>query len=354
MNRPRSTVTIVDVARAAGVSTATAARALGEYGSVRPSTRAKVQQAAEELGYLANGLARSMITGRTRTIGAVIADIENPFFSKVIRGIADVARREQLEVILANSDEDLSLEQRAVQLLLDKRVDGLIIAPSSAHDAAHLHRAVDAGAPVVLVDRLADGGRFDSVTLQNEDAAARAVELLADAGHIRIGYISGAARERTGTVTDIDDISSGSERIAGYRGGLERAGIPWNDAYVRIGGPSRASAHDQTTALLNERARPTAIITADSVIALGALDAIAAARLRIPDDISVVTFDDPDWATVVSPPLTVVAQPAYDLGSRAALLLIDRIDGGTESAHAERLPSEIIRRGSVGPPPSRS
>src|SRR3954469_18091788 len=161
--RRRNGATIPDVARAAGVSRATTARALGGYGSVSAETLDRVRTAAEQLGYRPNELARSMITGKTFTIGVVVADIENPFFARVTRGISDAARSAGFEVILINTDENLASERTALKVLLDKRVDGVVVAPASSKDGEHLRAAQDCGAPITLIDRRVAGLEADAV-----------------------------------------------------------------------------------------------------------------------------------------------------------------------------------------------
>src|SRR4051812_15382326 len=167
MTKRRNGPTIPDVAREAGVSPATAARALGAYGSVRPETRARVSAAAERLGYRPNELARSMITGKTNTIGAVVADIENPFFARTTRGITDAARAAGFEVILVNTDEDVNSERSALKVLLDKQVDGVVVAPASSQETGHLREAQECGAEIVLIDRRVAGLQADAVLIDN-------------------------------------------------------------------------------------------------------------------------------------------------------------------------------------------
>ena len=341
-----SPVTVVDVARAAGVSTATAARALGDYGTVRESTREKVRRAAAELGYRANDIARSMITGRTGTIGVVLADIDNPFFAKLTRGIADRAKQSGYEIVLANSDEELESERAAVQLLTRKRVDGLIVAPASRDDADHLRDAIASGIQLVLADRQVDDLPVDTVTLRNAAGARDAVSRLIDLGHRRIGYVSGALRSAD------QRISSGQQRIQGYRRALKDAGVPLRADLIRIGGPKREDAARETAALLALADRPTAIVAADSLISLGVLEELKRQHVAQPQDMSVVGFDDADWATVVTPSLSVIAQPAYDLGTRAAEMLIERINGSTSASRIERLRSEFIERASISRAPT--
>ncbi|MBB2910356.1 LacI family transcriptional regulator [Streptosporangium becharense] len=351
-NRPATSVTIADVARAAGVSTATAARALGGYGTVRRDTLERVTAAASELGYRPNALARSMITGRTQTIGVIVADIENPFFARVTRAITDVARASGFEVVLANSDEDLEAERAAVKLFLDKRVDGLIVAAASNDDGAHLAEARATGAHVVLVDRRVRGTDFDTVLVHNRAAARDAVRHLVAAGHRRIGYVSGAMavrREGGATAGRPRAISTGGDRLTGYRQALKEAGLAGDLAgdYVRVGGPRRQDAFVQTMSLLELGTPPTAILATDSVIALGVIQAVRAAGRRIPDDVSLISFDDTEWAEVLNPPLTVIAQPVYELGARATTLLINRLQGDTAEPRHVRLTSTLVERGSV-------
>ena len=191
MARKRTeTVTIADVARVAQVSTATAGRVLGGYGYSSEAIREKVQRAAEELGYRANHLARSLITGRSRTIGVVAGDVQSPFYASILRGIADVARAHRFGLIVTNSDERLDRELEAVQLLLEKQADGLIVAPIDLAGSQHLRKAVAGGTPIVQIDRIVKGLEADSVTVDNRGAAREAVAHLIAEGHRRIGMIS--------------------------------------------------------------------------------------------------------------------------------------------------------------------
>lgn len=345
----KAAVTIHDVARAAGVSTATAARALGGYGHVSARSKESVQQAAEELGYRPNELARSMITGRTNSLGLVVADIENPFFAAITRAVSDAARARGYEVLLANSDESVDSEQRATHLFLDKRVDGLIVAPASTTEVAHLRAARTSGVPLVTIDRRVTGLAVDSVTVHNRIAARSAVNRFIDEGHTRIGYLRGtgateaAAQER--------QISTGDERFLGYREALRAAGLD-DSGYVRTGGLGRADAAKEALALFDLAEPPTAILTPDSVLALGVLQAARQRGIAIPDQLSVVSFDDTEWAEVVTPPLSVISQPVHEMGQRAVDLLLDRIDGATGRDRHVRLRARLIDRESVGPAPT--
>lgn len=350
--------TLPDVARAAGVSTATAARALGGYGSVRADTRQKVQAAAAELGYRANSLARSLITGSTDTIGVVLADIENTFFARALRGIADTAHAEGLEVVLVNSDEDLDNERNAVRVLTEKRVDGLVVCPAEARDVSHLRAVVDAGIPLVLLDRRVPRLAADVVGIDNRAAARQATEHLLAAGHTRVGLLTGgdpalgAALQAPG-LAGVERLAATTvgTRAAGYRDALLAAGLSVDPALLSAEGFHRADAAAATRRLLQLPDPPTALLTLDSLLSLGALQAVREFGLSCPDDVSIVGFDDAEWALVTSPPLTVVAQPVYDIGAESCRLLLRRMRGSTGRPIRKALPTELIVRGSVGPPP---
>jgi LacI family transcriptional regulator len=183
-------ITIIEVARRAGVSTATAGRVLGGYGYASDENKEKVRAVAEELGYRPNLLARGLITGKTQTIGVVAGDIESPFYASILRGIADVARSKGFGVIVTDSDEVFQRERDAVQLLMEKQVDGIIVAPCDLESSRHLQDALAAHCPVVQIDRFVKGLKADSVTLDNRGAAKEAVQILLRAGHRRIGIVA--------------------------------------------------------------------------------------------------------------------------------------------------------------------
>lgn len=356
----RGAPTIPDVARAAGVSTATAARALGNYGTVGASTREKVLAAAQELGYRVNGLARSMITGSTNTIGVVLSDIENPFFSRALRGIADTAHAAGFEVILANTDENPQLEANAVRVLGEKRVDGLVVCPALATDVSHLEQAVRTGLPVVLLDRKLTGVAADMVGISNRAATREATEHLLRLGHRRIALLTGGDPDRHDTVArpglrGVERLSGTTigERAAGYRDALLAAGVAPDLDLLSVEGFRRADAVAATRRLLALSDPPTAFLGLDSLMAIGALQAFQELGVRCPADVSLIGFDDADWTEVVSPPLTVVAQPVYEIGVRACQLLLQRIRGDESKPSTARLSARLVERGSTAKAPSR-
>lgn len=353
-----SMVTIPDVARQSGVSTATAARALGGYGSVSPATHRRVVAAASALGYRPNSVARSMITGTTHTLGVVLADIENPFFYRALRGITDTARSRGYDVVLANTDEDAQIERKALTTLAERRVDGLIICPANGEDRSHLSDVIDSGLPVVLLDRQVAGLDVDMVGLDNRQAAAEATRLLIEHGHSRIAIVTGGppsilSKLRRPGMRGVQNISVTTlgARAAGYRDAIISAGIEMRPEYLSASGFHRDDAAAATRAFMELSRPPTAVLAFDSILTLGVLLALGETHLRCPDDVSVLGFDDAEWAEVVSPPLSVVRQPVYEIGAKACELLLDRVKGRGRRPSQHRLRGHLIARGSVASPP---
>jgi LacI family transcriptional regulator len=351
--------TVTDVAREAGVSVATAGRALGGYGRVGEEMRATVQEVADRLGYSPNVVARSMRSGNTHSIGFVGADISNPFFATAMRGICDVAREEGYEAILMNSDDRLETERNAVRVLLDKQIEGIVVAPTSVTDVEHLKRAQDQGVPVVLLDRHIPMLDTDSVGIDNEAAAREAVEHLLQLGHRRIGLLASIDPQESPELVSppgsraliVHGVARPSiDRIRGYISALGGYRIPPRRRDLRyspIG--DLAEAHRQAYALLGQRQRPTAVFAADNVTTQGLFTAARARGLSIPDDLSIVGFDDLDWTTLVEPALTIVAQYPLAAGRQAAERLFLRIKGDTDPAEQIVLETQLIVRGSTGP-----
>lgn len=348
----RRPVTLADVARQAEVSKATAARVLGGYGVVSESAHADVMKAALALDYRPNELARSMTTGRSGLIGVVVGDIENPFFSFAVRGISDAARAAGFNVILANSGEEIEAEKAAVQVLIGKRVDGLIVTSADCRDIDHLRDVHLSGRPLALLDRALPELDVDAVTVDDRDAAMRATRLLVDVGHRRIAYVTAADDSEIRGADGLPEISTSTvrDRINGFMAICREAGIPQPERSVLFGAKKVATRAIVTKALTASE-RPTAILASDSIIALETYKAIREAGLMIPEDISLITFHDADWTSVTSPPITAVDQPVYSLGKSVADLLIRRLTG--ENAPAERIviAASLIERCSVGPPP---
>jgi LacI family transcriptional regulator len=356
---PPGRPTLGDIAAEAGVARATAARALGGYGPVKESTRDRVWAAARKLGYTPNLVARSMVTGRTNTLGFVSADLENPFFAGTMRGILDVARAAGYEVVIANSQENPELERRTVRVLQEHRVDGLLVAPTQYQDNAHLNAVLAEGTPLVLLDRSVRGVPADAVLVDNVRAARAGVERLIELGHRRIGLVtSELPRERP--VARVEEValdpthaSTSAARSVGYLAALRNAGVPVDPSLIGIAAAyTREDARAAVAELLARPDRPTALLTVDNIFSLGAFEAIQASGLDFPGQISLLGFDDLEWTTIVRPRLSVIAQPAYDIGAAAARRLLARLSGEETAPQVLFLETTLIERGSTAPAPA--
>jgi LacI family transcriptional regulator len=349
--------TVGDVARRAGVSVATAGRALGGYGYVGEQTLERVQAAAKELGYSPNVVARSMRSGSTRTIGFVGSDIADPYFAEAMRGICDVAHLEGYEAILTNSDERLDLEQRAVRTLLDKQVEGLVVAPSSVTNCDHLRDAGDQRVPVVLLDRDLPQLDFDSVVVDNEAAAHAAVTHLLNLGHQRIGLLASVSSSEQPEIRTSGDGSwvvygadrPSVERIRGYLRALADRGAPVSAQAITLIAADRAADADAAArALLSSTWQPTAVFATDNESTRHIFLAVKAEGVKVPDHVSLVGFDDTDWTVMVDPPLTVVAQSPRAMGRVAGERLFARIKGDSQPKRRIVQPTRLIIRASTG------
>ncbi|MGC3952813.1 MAG: LacI family DNA-binding transcriptional regulator [Propionicimonas sp.] len=334
---------IFDVARRAGVSRATAARALGGYGSVSDEARTKVELAAQQLGYSVNTVARSMVTGQTMTLGALIADVSNPFFARVIRGFTDGVRKDGYNVLLVNTDESIDAEIHGLKVLMEKRVDGILLAPASIDSYDHLAAALNQGHAIVQLDRFVPELDADAVVVDNYDATYRAVQHVIEAGHTRI---AAPVFRTTSDQGQANLISTMEERHRAYRDALAAAGLAAGPGYC----PSVRGRQEVATAvreLLADPDRPTALFGLDDSFTMGIVDAAYASGLAIPQQVSIFGFDDTEWTTVVRPPLSVIAQPAYELGSCAAQLLLRRMRTPDAPRQTRVLPTTWIERDSV-------
>jgi LacI family transcriptional regulator len=337
-------VTVTDVARAAGVARATAARVLGGYGSVHAGLQERVREAAAALGYQPNTLARSMATGVTHTIGVVVADI---------------ARAAGYDTIVVNTDESAVREQDAVRVLLGKQIDGLVVASAvgAADDPAHLRAAVERGVPVVAVDRELPALDVDAVVIDNHDIAAAAVRHLTAAGHRRVALAWGPAlphRPRSlRTLLDASgrDLPTSGARLRGWADALTEAGHEPDPALVMTGSQTIEGVRRFVTRQLQADDPATAVFATETDAVLGTLAAARDLGLRIPEDLSVVGFDDSPWATVTVPALTMVEQPVRQLGQTAAARLVQRIEGrGAGAARTRALRGRLVERDSVAAP----
>jgi LacI family transcriptional regulator len=346
----RRDVTVADVAKAAQVSKAQAARALGNYGAVSDDVRERVLAAAEELDYRPNELARSMNTGKSNTIGVVVGDIENPHFGLATRGISDTAKKSGFNVILINTDENTAAEVDAVRVLLDKRVDGLIVAPASSVETQHLQRVHDSGRPLVLLDRRAEGLAIETIAADMAGISYESTLYLIEAGHRRIAFISTLKTDAPYHDGMQFDSSQIADRLDGMRRAFLETGLDFPEDLVRLNAGDAESTKSITREVLLMPDPATAVVASDGLIALSVLGAIQELGLSIPADVSFLMYDDPAWTCLTTPPLTVIAQPVYDMGVAAANALIRQIEGWKQPAPAPSLTATLVRRGSVGTP----
>jgi len=331
-----------DIARVAGVSTSTVSHVLNGTRLVSPELRDRVLAVIKSLQYEPNAVARSLRVKRSNSIGLVISDIGNPFFTSVVRGAEDVAQARGYALILCNSDEDPAKEAAYLRLLTARRVDGLILAPAGVrHD--YLVRLTQTGFPLVFIDREISDMPMAAVVLDNIRGAREAADHLIHLGHRRIGMITGRPA-----------ISSTVERIAGYRAALESAGIPVDERLIVSGGSRTDEACLAAARLVNGNPSPTALLVGNNLMTIGAIEGIQGLGLTIPADVSVVGIDDFSWADVFHPRLTAFAQPTYELGRVAADLVLSRIAGdpGSETKRVV-LPGHLVVRDSSAPPAAR-
>jgi LacI family transcriptional regulator len=323
--------TISDVAARAGVSTATVSRALNGKSTVDPALAAKVRAAAVELGYHPNGLARNLRRQETAVLALIISDVENPFFTAIARGVEDIAQTAGYSVVLCNSDENAEKERRYIDVALQERVAGVVLSPTGTSTNVDILR--DRGTPVVAVDRPLVEVPGDQVLVDTRRAAREATEHLLEAGYRRVGCLTGPSGVRTA-----------DDRLAGYRDALRATG-PVAEL-VRRAEFRSAPARKAACELLDEAEPPDALLVANSTMAIGVLEELAARGLRPGRDIGVVAFDDAPWTRLVDPPLTVVTQPAYEIGTLAAKLLLARIGGSADSPSSTMLEARLIPRAS--------
>jgi len=324
-------VTIADVAREAGVSSQTVSRVINNKGELKPETRRSVIEVIERLGYRPSSIARSLATNRTFTLGLLVPDIDNPFWPGIARGIEEVAWERGYHVFLCNTTEDPRREEAVLQLLEDKRVDGVIVAGSRLPDE-RLLPLIERHSAAVLVNRTLPGGHAGSVRVDVTHGANLVVSHLIARGHRRIGLLAGPATSQN---------SQG--HINGYTAALQAAGLAVDPALICLGAPYLEDGRLAATGLLRERPDIDALYCYNDLIAIGAMHACAELGLRIPDDIAVAGNDDILLAGLVTPALTTLRVSKYDVGATAARMLFERINGQGEHSDITIKPELVIR-----------
>jgi LacI family transcriptional regulator len=327
--------TIREVAESAGVSYATVSHVINNTRLVSPETRERVLAAMDALNYRPNALARSLRQGKTNTIGLVLPDSANPFFAEISRSIEDEAFKKGYSVFLCNTELDTQRELFYVDVLSKKQVDGIIFV-AAGDTADSLDYLIQRRMPLVMIDREVPNVEADAVLTDNQLGGYLATHHLLDLGHRRIACIAGPS-----------SITPSAERIIGYRKALEEAGVSYDEKLILRGDYHAQSGMDITHIILGMDPRPTAIFALNDLMALGALRAAAEAGYSVPNDLSVVGYDDLEISHFTNPPLTTIAQPKKEVGTRAVNLLVERMSKKSQPPVRLVLPPELIVRRST-------
>ena len=334
--KPGRAASISDVARESGVSIFTVSAVVNNKSHVGKDLRERVENAIRKLNYRPNLIARSLIKQKTQTIGMIVPDIANPFFPMVVRGAEDAAQKHGYNLLLCNSDDSLAKEETAIELLLSKRVDGILLTKAAGEFSPALHKTIqEVNIPFVLVMRTYPTLTKDAVITDDYQGAYEAVCHLARSGRTRIGLISGPLR-----------ISNAKERWRGFRDALDEKKLPYEPDLVVEGDYRIESGFRAGHALLSHR--PDGIYVANHLMTIGLLQAVEEMGLKCPEDFGLVSFDDYPWLGVFRPRLTTVELPKHQLGSEAAELLIQRIGGNHGKPVLKKLLPELRIRESCG------
>jgi LacI family transcriptional regulator len=330
-------VTMKDVAAKAGVSTATISRVLSGKGGVTPDLEQRVRQAIQELGYYPHATARRLRKRDTRIVGVLVPDIQIPFFASIVVGIESILSEAGYLILLGNTLDELPNERKNINTFLAEYVSGVIFAPADASDTTHYEKLQRVGVPLVAIDRHPGKLEVDTVQIANVTAATRAVTHLIEEGYRRIALISGP-----------ESISTAVDRQIGYKKALIAAGIPYDPTLVQDGNYRTEGGYVAMRNLMEAAQPPTAVLSANNVMTLGALQYIHEKGIDIPNDLALISFDDIAWAPSLRPPLTVVAQPVYEIGKVSARLLLERIEDPQASIKHVTLETRLITRSSCG------
>lgn len=340
MRKRRQRPTIYDVARLAGVSTATVSRALNGTGQIAPSTRQAIDDAIEQLGFRPNTIARSLVTKSTQTIAFLLPDITNPFYAELVKGIQELALARDHTMLLCTTGGDPDREETYLDLLRAKQVDGALV-DGLGLPPERIARFVEDGFPIVCLDRDVESTAIPLVQVDNRMGARLATQHLIDLGHRRIAHVAGAGVLRISR-----------ERVEGYRDALEAAGIEVDPDLVAAGDFTEEGGYRATQSMLGRRF--TAVFAANDLSAIGVVNALAEYGEAVPHDVSVVGFDDLRLARYMTPPLTTVHQPAREIAEQATTLLLDLAAGRqVDRLHHLLEPQLVIRESSAPAPPSR-
>jgi LacI family transcriptional regulator len=330
---------IRDIARAAKVSSTTVSRVLNDSGYVKEETKSAVLKAIKELNYTPSAVARSLSKNETNTIGVIVPDIENPFFGEVIKGISSLADEKNLNIILCDTNENVSKEIKSLNMLKEQRILGIIVTPTNdTNEASNEHLSVleNMGIPIVLVDRDVKHSNFDGVFIDNIRAAYEATSVLIKEGHRKIAIITGPNSSKPGR-----------DRLTGYKKALRMNDIKLNERYLFYGDFKLDSGYKCTQEILKMEDRPTAILVCNNMMNLGSIKAIYENKLSIPKDMAIIGFDEVQMLDVVGLNISVVSRPTTEMGKTAMELLLKKLDKkeGTSTVRITLL-SKLLLKGS--------
>jgi LacI family transcriptional regulator len=328
---------IRDVAKRAGVSTATVNRVLHGGARVSDELRNRVLAAVRELHYVPNSAARALTSGRSRLLGLLVPDIANPFFAELAQGVEDRAADSGYHCLIASSHLSVEREQQFISAFRDRTLAGVALTPSG-NTTRHIRDLIDVGKPLIFVDRRPIGLRAPTVHTDNYEATVQAVRYLIELGHQRIAMLAGPPTFETA-----------SQRLAGFTDAIKDAGLDLRDDWIRQGHLEQRGGYRAMKEILALPERPTAVFSFNNLLTVGAMQALREHGLRLPHDMSLLSFDDMSLFPYTDPPITAIAQPAYEMGRAAADLLVREV---TEPGAGRDIvfSAEFHRRGSCAPP----
>lgn len=334
-------VTITDIAKKAGVSSATVSRTLNNSGYVKEETRKRVLKAMKELDYAPSAVARSLSKNQTNIIGMVVPDINNPFFCEVFKGVSKIADKHNLNIILCDTDEDaLNKEIKYLRMLKEQRIRGLIITPTSEEkefNSEYLGLLESLGIPIVLVDRDVKYSNFDGVFLDNIKGAFEGTEALIKEGHKKIAIIAGPTTSKPGR-----------DRLRGYKKALQMNNIPVDKKYIFYGDFKLESGYNLTRKILRMKDRPTALFTSNNLMSMGCIKAMREEKKKVPEDMALVCFDEVEAFDVFDMSISVISRPTTEMGRIAMEILLERMNENSSNNTFKRitLSPQLILKGS--------
>jgi len=335
-----SSVTLKEVAAELGLSAMTVSRAVNDSPNVNSKTKKKILEKAQKMGYTPNLVAKSLVSSKTYTVGVVIPEISHSFFPDVVRGIEEVVDSKAYQILLTNTSDNFEKEKKVIDALKAKRVDGMLISSSLTKDDFSFYEdLIKSGMPVVFFDRCIENIGASCIKVNDQAASQQITEHLIKLGYKKIGYLSGPR-----------NVSIGKARFDGFSIAMIKNGLPVVDKLIVENGYNERGGYDAMKKLLKlpEKDRPRAVVAVNDPVAIGAMEAIKDVNLRIPEDIAIVGFTNDIRAKLVSPPLTTVSQPAYELGKKAASKLIDTIQEKVDVVENIELITSLVVRESCG------